>query len=108
MLPRLLWVQKELTLKELHMQIFKHVRHIFSEWADLTDPNTKRNIKANLRNLIAFPHKKPGTEEAMTKEDFDKLSDEEAFNLLFSGVIDGECDGDIQSSANFDIEKMPY
>ena len=67
-LPRLLWVTKKQTLKELHMTIFKHVRYIFSEWADITDPDTKRTVKNNLRNLIAFPFKKQESDPQMTKE----------------------------------------
>ena len=67
-LPRLLWVTKKQTLKQLHMTIFKHVRYIFSEWADITDPDTKRTVKNNLRNLIAFPFKKQESDPQMTKE----------------------------------------
>ena len=42
MLPRLMWVNKEINMKELHMQVFKHLRQVFSEWADWTHPETTR------------------------------------------------------------------
>ena len=44
----------------------------------------------------------------MTKVQFDALSDEEAFNLCFKGVLEGESDGKIQTSSTFDIERMAY
>ena len=37
-------------------------------------------------------------DEQMTKDQFDALSDEEAFNLCFKGVIEGDNDGKIQTS----------
>ena len=110
MLPRLLWVRKEIDLKQLHMTVFKHLRQVFSEWADWTHPETTRVPKAgcpNLRNLIEFPYRlKEG--EQMTKQQFDALSDEEAFNLCFKGVVEGDNDGKIQTSSTFDIERMAY
>ena len=94
MLPRLLWVRKDLTLKGLHMYVFKHLRHIFSEWADWTHPDTTRVPKAgtyDLRRLVPFPYK---VEEdvPMTKAQFDALSDEDAYNLCFKGITSGEND----------------
>ena len=44
----------------------------------------------------------------MTKEEFEELTDEEAFNLCCSGVIAGECDGKEQGSHTFDITRMAY
>lgn len=39
-LPRLLWIRKEETLKDLHFSVFKHLRFALSKWADSTDPNS--------------------------------------------------------------------
>lgn len=44
----------------------------------------------------------------MTKEQFDALTDEEAFELCFKGVLEGDNDGKIQTSSNFEIERMAY
>ena len=60
-LPRLIWVRKDITMKELHFTVFKHLRHVFTEWADWSHPQTKRAPKQNgvdLRQLIGFPYKK--------------------------------------------------
>ncbi len=92
-------MKKEQTFKELHFSIFRHLRHIFSEWADITDPNTSRTVKSNLRNLIAFPYRKQDSDPQMTKEEFDALSDEEAFQLCFKGVVDSASDEFKQSSS---------
>ena len=84
---------------------------MFSEWADWTHPDTTRQPKPgaaiNLRNLIEFPYRlKEG--QQMSKEQFDALTDEEAFELCFKGVLEGENDGKIQTSPTFDIERMAY
>ena len=58
MLPRLLWVRKDMTMKELHFAVFKQLRQVFSEWASFADPNTTRDIKPEqekLRQIIEFP-----------------------------------------------------
>ena len=44
----------------------------------------------------------------MTKVQFDDLSDEQAFELCFKGVLEGEVDGRVQSTSNFNIERMAY
>lgn len=46
MLPRLLWVRKDMTMKELHFTVFKAIRQVFSEWASFADPNSTREIKS--------------------------------------------------------------
>ena len=51
MLPRLLWVRKSMTMKELHLEVFKTVRQVFSEWAKYADPNCKRENKADQASL---------------------------------------------------------
>ena len=44
----------------------------------------------------------------MTKARFMALSDEEAFNMCFKGVVEGEQDNRGQGSHNFMIERQPY
>ena len=70
-LPRLLWVKKENTLKELHLNVFKHLRYAFAEWADWSDPNSDKQGKegrSNLRNIIPFPYKLQD-DQPMTKKE---------------------------------------
>ena len=41
MLPRLLWVNKNQTLKQLHLQVFEYLQHVLCEWLEWKDPETK-------------------------------------------------------------------
>ena len=44
----------------------------------------------------------------MTKAQFDKLSDEDAFRLCCPGIIEGDCDGNVQAQSDYDINRMAY
>ena len=56
MLPRLLWVRKDMSMKDLHFFIFKSIRQVLSQWAMYADPNsTIKKEKENLRSIIEFP-----------------------------------------------------
>jgi len=86
-----MWVRKDSNMKQLHMSVFKHLRQVFSEWADWTHPETTRTPKtgaSNLRNLIEFPYRL-NEDEHVTKAQFDALTDEQAFELCFKGVLEG-------------------
>ena len=82
MLPRLLWVRKDMTMKELHFEVFKTLRQVFSEWVSLADENSTRQLKpeqeAVRKNIIEFPFRLQ-EDQPMTQEQFDALSDEDAF-----------------------------
>lgn len=60
MLPRLMWINKSVTLKQVHHEVFRYMRAVIAEWIDWTDPNTSRTPKEgkpNLRkSLIKFPY----------------------------------------------------
>ena len=74
------------------MFIFKHMRHVFSEWADWSHPETTRVPKANafdLRRLVPFPYRLE-EDVPMTAAQFDSLSDEDAYNLCFKGILEGD------------------
>ena len=109
-LPRMLWLKKDWTLKELHLYVFKTMRMCLQEWVDWTDPKTEKQpkdaSKKDLRKtLIPFPYR-INADVPMTKADFKALSDEEAFKLCFPGVL--ESDGAIESDPNFDMKDKPY
>ena len=109
-LPRLLWVRKDQTLRDVHLSVFKHLRHVFSEWVDWSHPESERTSKdgkISLREIIPFPYRLQ-EDQPMTKVQFDDLSDEQAFELCFKGVLEGEVDGRVQSTSNFNIERMAY
>ena len=85
------------------------MRMCLQEWVDWTDPNTERKPKDQKskdlrRTLIEFPYRLD-EETPLTKETFKAISDEEAFKLCFSGVVNEMEDGNTES---FDINQKPY
>ena len=109
MLPRMLWLNKNWTMQQVHFEVFKYMKHAITEWVDWTDPETTRVPKRGHPNLsdvlIDFPHLKAG-DVKMTKADFEALSDEDAFKLCCSGIIN--CDDIKHDEPKFDITKQPY
>ena len=111
MLPRLLWVDRTHSLKQLHYQVFEYFRHILSEWVDWKDPSSDRECKEpnsakDLRkNLRDFPYEPEGLNRALTKHEFEALSTEAAFKLCMSGVLS---DSGADKSNSFDLSKQPY
>jgi len=77
-LPRVLWVPKELTLYLLHLEVFKTLRFLLAEWVDYKDPDTKKKVTSKYdltKTLPAFPYKPEGWEEnkCFTRADFDGM-----------------------------------
>ena len=103
-IPRLLWVRKDITMKELHFKIFKQMRYCFSEWAHLSHPDT--NVKSDLRRL-KFPYRKNPDDPQMTREAFDALSDEEAFAICCQDIVEGKVNN-ARVSDTFDINRAAY
>ena len=110
MLPRLMWLNTASTLKSVHHEVFKHIRFVFAEWADYSDESSAKPQNSNLRRIIKFPLTEGEGDDAksLTKAQFLALSDEEAFNRLFKGVIEGQCDNQTQAGPNFELDTMPY
>jgi len=78
LLPRIMWVSKSITLKQLHLQVFKYLRHAISEWIDWKDPKTKKvprdSINDLRQTLINFPYKPDNFVGQFTKRDFEGMS----------------------------------
>lgn len=104
-LPRLLWTDMNINLKQLHKFVFKSLRFIFSEWVDISHPDSTRpeKNKSEWRHLADFPYRLK-EDEPMTKEKFDALSDDEAFELCFAGYIRGDCEQRAQATPNYELE----
>ena len=92
-LPRMLWIKKSWTLQELHLYVFKVMRMCLQEWVNWTDPNKEETTESTTtkkrdlsKTLIEFPYRLD-EETPLTKEKFKALSDEDAFRLCFSGVV---------------------
>jgi hypothetical protein len=88
LLPRLMWVSKQTNLKQLHLQVFSYFKHVFGEWIDWKDPKTTKQSKPkdeiDLKQiLIKFPYR---AEKPFTREEFMKMPDEVAFEMLFPGL----------------------
>ena len=52
MLPRLLWFNTATKLKDFHLQVFQSLRHVFSEWADWTDPDSTRTAVGDAQKQL--------------------------------------------------------
>lgn len=59
------------------------------------------------KNIIEFPFRLQ-EDQPMTQEQFDALSDEDAFKLCNKAVLDGECDTQTQANPQFNIERQAY
>lgn len=97
----MLWVDKRHTLKQLHVDVFKHFRPILGEWIDWADPKTARvpTEKYNLKTtLIDFPYQ-PEEGKQITKAEFMEMDIEKCFDLCFPGI---------EQEDNNDILQMPY
>ena len=106
-LPRMFWVKKSWTMQELHKYVFKKSRFWLSDWADLTDPESKRmDEEPKMKGLCAFPYRKD-KDVPMTKLDFDALSNDEAYELCFPKHKSSTNDI-VKTDLNFAIEDMPY
>ena len=102
-LPRILWVNKNSNMRDLHLQVFAHLRWLIAEWIDWKDPKTKKSKRsekeANLpKDLPQFPYKQP-----INKQEFLSMSLEDSFALCFSDISKQN-----QQIDSFDIKKMPY
>jgi hypothetical protein len=61
MLPRMIWVNKQSTLLDLHHQVFEYLQQIICEWLEWKDPKTlyapKPADKVDLRKVLpSFPY----------------------------------------------------
>lgn len=74
LLPRIMWISKSITLKQLHFQIFEYLRHTIIEWIDWKDPQTTK-VPKDSRNdmrktLVDFPYRPDNWNGPFTKKDF--------------------------------------
>ena len=111
MIPRLLWVRTDFTLKELHFHVFKHMRFVFAQWADVTHPETEYQFKDEsriLKTIVPFPYRRNPDDPQMTRAQFDALSDEEAFAICCRDILENQSRNFEQCSPNFDLERGAY
>jgi hypothetical protein len=91
-LPRMIWVKKDLTCRQLHVEIFSFLRPIIAEWIHSVYPTQKKQQQIN------FPY----SAVPMTKQEFMEMPLQKAYEMCFRGMED-DCDDD-----SFDLSKMPY
>jgi hypothetical protein len=110
-LPRVFWVQKEWTFKDLHLEVFKQMRCVIAEWIDFKDPGTKKKPipykgeEIDLSTLLPdFPHRPAGwdADKSFTRADFEEMTLEAQFEMCMPGVAEGSKE-DIPK-----LEEMPY
>ena len=94
MLPRLLWIDKTWTLKQLHAYVFDFIKEVISDWVDWKDPATEKKPKSGgddlrTKDLIDFPYRPVGWQEdqVFRKKDFLALSSAEAFEMTFPNLF---------------------
>jgi hypothetical protein len=95
MLPRIMWVRKDMTLNELHREVFLYFKYVIAEWIDWKDPNTTktpRDPKIDLRKLLPQFHIDVTKEEFLNSDMYDKLFTKR----------------DVDSDSSWKIEEMPY
>ena len=64
-LPRLIWARKDWTLKELHWNVFKYFRDLFTRWLSDFKEHGNSNRSSQPPN-----YKKPGTKDQITYDMF--------------------------------------
>jgi hypothetical protein len=56
----MLWVDKQHSMKQLHLDIFRHFRPVLGLWIDWTDPQSKKKDDpkcSKMADLIDFPYR---------------------------------------------------
>lgn len=112
LLPRLLWLDKNWTLKQAHHYVFNFIKEVIGEWIDWKDPKTEKKPKSNssvdLRtsDLIEFPFRPLDwpKNQAFTKKDFNEMDSEAAFNMTFPELVSDSPSND----DTFQINEKPY
>jgi hypothetical protein len=113
MLPRLMWLDKSWSMKQVHVYVFDFIKEVIAEWIDWRDPGTEKKPKPNgedLRksdNLIDFPFRPSDWPESkpFTKKDFLAMNIEDSFRMTFPGLMAG---GRTPNDDGFSLKDKPY
>lgn len=77
--------------------MFKYFRAVLGEWIEMTDPNSKKEDKFNIKkSLIDFPY----SETPMSRDQFMEMDVEKCYEMCFPGINEGK--------ETDDILQMPY
>lgn len=80
-LPRVIWVNKNWTLKELHLRFFAYVRDLFVRWyKEVQEKGTSE------KSRLKPQYKSPVNGEILNYESFMALSLEQQFEALFPAL----------------------
>ena len=100
-LPRVIWVRKDWTLKELHWNVFRYFRDLFVRWL-LDFKETGSSGRSRSKPM----YRKPGSTEVLTydslMEMIDKESLETQFKTFFPTLSDTNWQQLLDSKAKFD------
>ena len=99
MLPRMMWMNKQWTLKDLHLKVFEYLRQVFAEWLEYHE-KAARGEQNDFRGLVDFPF---GNE--LTKKQFMAMDVNKCFEMCFPGLLSEDFDA---SSDSFEIKDLPY
>lgn len=113
-LPRMMWVRKDWTMKDLHIKVLQYIKHVIAEWIDWKDPNTtkkpKEGSKVDFRkDLINFPYrpKEWPHDKVFTRADFEAMNEAEQFELCFPALASGKPTTKTPDDS-FDLKDQPY
>jgi len=101
-LPRIIWVRKSWTLRQLHVEFFRLYRWLIYKWYKHA---LKSEDGLSMFHKIAPPFKHNG--KVLDYNTLVELSVEEQFDALFPGLTE-ENWKDTLSKKEWDMEEMPY
>jgi hypothetical protein len=106
-LPRVIWVRKEWTLKELHWNVFRYFRDLFVRW--LLD--FKEN-GSSARSGQKPMYRKPGSNEALTYDSLMEMIErdnlETQFKAFFPTLTEANWQQILDSKTKFEQNETPY
>lgn len=91
-----MWVNKNWSMKQLHLEVFIFIRQLFAEWLRMNEEGNEK--------CPEFPFH-PSPDVRMTKAQFMALDHEKAFDLCFPGLSEGQT---TRADGDFEIGKFPY
>jgi len=101
-LPRVVYVKKSWTLRELHIRFFETVKDLMIRWLkDYKDDEASSRCRQDPK------YKNPDTGEALTYDDFVRMDAEKQFASFFPNLTEDNWKETL-SKRNFELEDMPY
>lgn len=106
-LPRVIWVRKDWTLKELHWNVFRYFRDLFVRWL-LDFKENGSSARSNQKPM----YRKPGSNEALTYDSLMEMIErdnlETQFKAFFPTLTEANWQQILDSKTKFEQNETPY